>query len=115
MPLYEYYCETCRREVTLTMTISEHDKGGAVCPAVPGPRHPPTSRELLLEDVSQVLILAQGVTDPAEGVSAASSLFVGPKAERRQGPNGSVTLQARDSRTRSHLSTAHRFGIKTDT
>ena len=32
MPLYEYYCDTCKREVTLTMTISEHDKGGAACP-----------------------------------------------------------------------------------
>jgi putative FmdB family regulatory protein len=32
MPLYEYYCETCRREVTLSMTISEHDRGSAVCP-----------------------------------------------------------------------------------
>ena len=32
MPLYEYYCDKCKREVTLTMTMSEHDKGGAACP-----------------------------------------------------------------------------------
>ena len=32
MPLYEYYCDTCKREVTLAMTMSEHDKGGAACP-----------------------------------------------------------------------------------
>jgi putative FmdB family regulatory protein len=32
MPLYEYYCETCRREVTIPMSISEHDKGNAACP-----------------------------------------------------------------------------------
>ena len=32
MPLYEYYCDKCKREVTLTMTVSEHDKGGAACP-----------------------------------------------------------------------------------
>jgi len=32
MPLYEYYCEKCKREVTLTMTMSERDKGGAACP-----------------------------------------------------------------------------------
>ena len=31
-PLYEYYCDKCKREVTLTMTMSEHDKGGAACP-----------------------------------------------------------------------------------
>jgi putative FmdB family regulatory protein len=32
MPLYEYYCEKCRKEVTVPMTISQHDKGGAACP-----------------------------------------------------------------------------------
>ena len=32
MPLYEFYCEKCRREVSLTMTISERDKGKAACP-----------------------------------------------------------------------------------
>ena len=36
MPLYEYYCETCRREVTLPMTISEHDKGNVACPQCQG-------------------------------------------------------------------------------
>jgi putative FmdB family regulatory protein len=32
MPLYEYLCEKCKREVTIPMTISQHDKGGAACP-----------------------------------------------------------------------------------
>jgi putative FmdB family regulatory protein len=32
MPLYEYFCETCRKEVTLTMTMSEHDRAKAACP-----------------------------------------------------------------------------------
>ena len=32
MPLYEYFCEKCQREVTMPMTISQHDKGGAACP-----------------------------------------------------------------------------------
>lgn len=32
MPLYEYYCDTCKREVSLTMSISEHGKGNAACP-----------------------------------------------------------------------------------
>lgn len=36
MPLYEYYCETCQSEVTVPMTISEHDKGGAACPRCQG-------------------------------------------------------------------------------
>lgn len=32
MPVYEYLCENCAREVTIPMTISQHDKGGATCP-----------------------------------------------------------------------------------
>ena len=36
MPMYEYYCEGCKKEVTRTMSISEHDKGGAVCPQCGG-------------------------------------------------------------------------------
>jgi len=36
MPLYEYYCETCKKEFTVTMSISEHDKGTATCPTCGG-------------------------------------------------------------------------------
>ncbi len=36
MPLYEYYCEKCQREVSVTMTISEHDKGLPPCPQCGG-------------------------------------------------------------------------------
>lgn len=36
MPVYEYYCAGCKKEVTLTMTISEHDKGQAACPQCGG-------------------------------------------------------------------------------
>ena len=32
MPLYEYFCPSCQREVTIPMSMSEHDKGSAVCP-----------------------------------------------------------------------------------
>jgi putative FmdB family regulatory protein len=32
MPLYEYFCEQCAKEVTVTMSISEHDKAKAACP-----------------------------------------------------------------------------------
>lgn len=32
MPLYEYRCEKCQREITIPMTISQHEKGGAACP-----------------------------------------------------------------------------------
>ena len=32
MPVYEYYCDKCEREVTLTLSISEHDKAQIQCP-----------------------------------------------------------------------------------
>jgi putative FmdB family regulatory protein len=34
MPVYEYYCDKCEREVTRTLTISEHENGPAKCPKV---------------------------------------------------------------------------------
>ncbi len=36
MPVYEYYCDKCRKEVTVPMTMSQHDKGDAVCPQCGG-------------------------------------------------------------------------------
>ena len=36
MPLYEYFCEKCQKEVTVSMTISEHDKRTAACPQCGG-------------------------------------------------------------------------------
>lgn len=31
MPLYEFYCDRCQKEVTLTQSMSEHARGAA-CP-----------------------------------------------------------------------------------
>ena len=31
MPLYEYFCDRCQQEVSVTQSMSEHAKG-AVCP-----------------------------------------------------------------------------------
>lgn len=36
MPLYEYFCEKCRKEVTVPMSISEHDKATPPCPECGG-------------------------------------------------------------------------------
>jgi len=36
MPQYEYFCEKCKKEQTIAMTISAHDKGGATCPSCGG-------------------------------------------------------------------------------
>jgi putative FmdB family regulatory protein len=33
MPVYEYFCDKCQREVTVTMAMSEREKGGVACPA----------------------------------------------------------------------------------
>jgi putative FmdB family regulatory protein len=32
MPVYEYHCNKCDREVTLTLTISQHEEGKIECP-----------------------------------------------------------------------------------
>ena len=32
MPVYEYYCDNCRRDVSITLSISEHDKAKVACP-----------------------------------------------------------------------------------
>jgi len=36
MPVYEYYCDKCEREVQLTLSIREHDKGPVKCPKCGG-------------------------------------------------------------------------------
>jgi len=36
MPVYEYYCEKCEREVQLTLSMREHDKGSIKCPKCGG-------------------------------------------------------------------------------
>ena len=38
MPLYEYFCEDCQREVTIGMSMSEHDRTSAACPQCSGSR-----------------------------------------------------------------------------
>jgi putative FmdB family regulatory protein len=32
MPNYEFYCEKCRKEVALTLTMGERDRGQYQCP-----------------------------------------------------------------------------------
>ena len=36
MPVYEYYCDKCEREVTLTLSIREHERGPIKCPKCGG-------------------------------------------------------------------------------
>jgi len=35
MPVYEYFCETCRKEVAITQSMTDHAKGAA-CPECGG-------------------------------------------------------------------------------
>jgi len=32
MPVYEYYCDKCKRDVRVTLSISEHNKAKVACP-----------------------------------------------------------------------------------
>ena len=36
MPTYEYRCEKCAKNFSVTMHIEEHDKGGITCPECKG-------------------------------------------------------------------------------
>jgi len=36
MPHYEFYCEKCKKEVTLTVSIAERERGGYKCPGCGG-------------------------------------------------------------------------------
>jgi putative FmdB family regulatory protein len=36
MPTYEYRCEKCAKNFTVTMHIVEHDKGDVTCPVCKG-------------------------------------------------------------------------------
>ncbi len=32
MPLYEFHCNKCKKEVSMTLSIREREKGEAACP-----------------------------------------------------------------------------------
>jgi len=32
MPVYEYFCEACKKEFEKTLTLHEHDKNKITCP-----------------------------------------------------------------------------------
>lgn len=32
MPVYEYHCDTCQRDVRVTLSISAHTKAKVACP-----------------------------------------------------------------------------------
>ena len=36
MPVYEYHCDKCDHEVTLMLSISEHEEGSIRCPTCGG-------------------------------------------------------------------------------
>ena len=36
MPTYEYRCEKCAKTFSVSMSIADHDKGGATCPECKG-------------------------------------------------------------------------------
>jgi putative FmdB family regulatory protein len=36
MPHYEFHCERCKKEVTLTLTIGERERGDYKCPGCGG-------------------------------------------------------------------------------
>jgi putative FmdB family regulatory protein len=41
MPHYEFYCERCKKEVDLTLSIGERERGGYKCPGCGGKKLQP--------------------------------------------------------------------------
>lgn len=55
MPMYEYYCDRCDREVTLTLSISEHQKGPDPVPQVRRQIPAATAQYLRLSNIAEIL------------------------------------------------------------
>ncbi len=36
MPSYEFFCQTCKKEIVVTLTISERERGDYKCPTCGG-------------------------------------------------------------------------------
>ena len=56
MPVYEYHCDKCDREVTLTLSIREHEKGEIKCPKMRRRIPSATSQRLHVSDIEEILI-----------------------------------------------------------
>ena len=41
MPSHEFYCDTCRKEVTMTLSIGERERGDYRCPSGGGKKRQP--------------------------------------------------------------------------
>ncbi len=54
MPVYEYHCDKCKRQVTLRLSISEHEKGHAKCP-VRGEEASAACQFLRVSNITQIL------------------------------------------------------------
>lgn len=40
MPTYEYHCPGCKKDLTLTLSLREHDRGAPACPTCGKPLQP---------------------------------------------------------------------------
>ena len=41
MPMYEFHCATCRKEVSLALTMKEREEGNFACPQCQGKKLEP--------------------------------------------------------------------------
>jgi putative FmdB family regulatory protein len=41
MPLYEFHCEKCKKDVSMTLTIGERERGEYKCPECKGKKLQP--------------------------------------------------------------------------
>ena len=61
MPLYEYFCDRCQKEVAVTQTMSEH-ANGAACPECGGTEGYPVSASTVVgqPDIMRIQLRCRG-------------------------------------------------------
>jgi putative FmdB family regulatory protein len=75
MPIYECHCDKCDREVTLTLTIREHETGEIKCPKCGGTSLRPLFQRLHVSNIEEILIVNESVPNLSRVASAARSYW----------------------------------------
>src|SRR3989304_1619943 len=87
MPHYEFYCEKCEKDITLTLSIGERERGGYKCP---GQGAAAADGHVLLQDVEEGL---KGRADG--GLHSAAAGVATERHDSGEGPPGRRAVSQR--------------------
>ncbi len=97
MPVYEYHCEKCDREVTITLTISQHEKGKIERPQMRQQSSTATAQRLHVSDIEEVLIRARSANPTGRRSTSAPLLRAGQAISSARCPQQiQLGIQRRD-------------------